>query len=598
MGDNCANLPNDETMDFLDGSSEMELQNIIDVEEIQLIMDDFHHLTKMATAIIDLNGKVIEATGWQDICTKFHRINPLTSSNCTASDLFLAKNLKAGEIVDYKCQNGLWDVVTPLFVAGRHIGNIFTGQFFYDDEVIDESFFREQAQKFNFDEEAYMDAFRRVPRYSREKVQNLMNFLVKFAAYISRMSLMNLQLKKEIQIRHQVENALNENEIHLRTLLKTIPDLVWLKDPQGYFCFCNSRFESFLGYAEKDIIGKSDYDFLDSELADFFTKHDSEAAKSGKPCTIEREIIFADGHSEILEIISSPMFMKSGQISGILSIGHDITAHKLAEMKLRSSELKIRELNLGLEKKVQQRTAQLESSNKELESFAYIASHDLQEPLRKVQAFSDRLKTRYASVLDEKGLDYLTRMEASGKRMQKMVNDLLAFSRVKTRGESFESVNLNDIVDNAIADVEIHAIECGASFEIAALPVVEADPMQMQQLFMNLISNGIKFHRENVPPVIKIYSNASSINQDQDNFCEIVIEDNGIGFEIQYLDRIFKPFQRLHGRGKFEGTGIGLSICQRIIERHRGCISAISEIGIGSKFIFTLPILNVKRSEI
>ena len=187
-----------------------DLEAIINVEEIQSIMDDFHHLTNMVTALLDMKGKVLEATGWQDICTKFHRINPKTARNCTESDLFLAKNLKPGEYIDYKCKNGLWDVVTPLYIGTKHLGNIFTGQFFYDDDPIDEESFMKQAYLYGFEKDSYMDAYRRIPRYSRETVKHLMNFLVKFTTYVSRIGVLNLQLKKEIHDRQKADDKIRE----------------------------------------------------------------------------------------------------------------------------------------------------------------------------------------------------------------------------------------------------------------------------------------------------------------------------------------------------------------------------------------------------
>ena len=190
----------------------LDLRAIINAEEIQSIMDDFHSLTKMVTAVLDLKGNIIEATGWQDICTKFHRIHPQTALNCTESDLFLVKNLKPGQYIEYKCKNGLMDVVTPLYVGAEHLGNIYTGQFFYDDDPVDEDFFVQQAKTYGFDPASYMDAFRRIPRYSRETVTHLMDFLTKFTSYISRVSFVNMQLGKEIREREKAEQALKDGE--------------------------------------------------------------------------------------------------------------------------------------------------------------------------------------------------------------------------------------------------------------------------------------------------------------------------------------------------------------------------------------------------
>ncbi len=321
----------------------IDLASLINVENIQSIMDDFYELTHMVTAVLDLNGKVMESTGWQDICTKFHRVHPETSRNCTESDLFLAKNLKPGEYIDYKCMNGLWDVVTPLYVGDKHLGNIYTGQFFYDDEEVDEEFFIKQAERYGFDKASYMDAFRLIPRYNRETIDHLMSFLVKFTTYVSSISLMNIQLEKEIHERKQVEDALKKNEEYMRTLIQTLPDLIWLKDQEGVYRFCNSRFENFFGAREKDIVGKTDYDFLDKELADFFRGKDKIAIANKKPTTNEEEVLFAnDGHREILETIKTPMYSHDGRLTGVLGIGRDITGRKQAENALQESEKRFR----------------------------------------------------------------------------------------------------------------------------------------------------------------------------------------------------------------------------------------------------------------
>ena len=199
---------------------EIELGSIINVEELQSVMDDFCHLTNMATAVLDLKGRVLEATGWQDICTKFHRVHPQTARNCTESDLFLAAHLEPGEYVEYKCKNGLWDVVTPLHVGAHHLGNIFAGQFFYDDEQVDEEVFVRQAEAYGFDKESYLEAFRRIPRYNRETIRHLMSFLVKFTTYISRISLAKIQLETEIRERVKAERELDRYQKHLEELVE------------------------------------------------------------------------------------------------------------------------------------------------------------------------------------------------------------------------------------------------------------------------------------------------------------------------------------------------------------------------------------------
>jgi len=232
--------------------------------------------------------------------------------------------------------------------------------------------------------------------------------------------------------------------------------------------------------------------------------------------------------------------------------------------------------------------AELERSNRELEQFAYVASHDLQEPLRKVQVFGDRLKARQAQAFDEQGRDYLERMQDAARRMHKMINDLLTFSRVATRVEPFVPVDLRQVAQEAVSALEVQIEQSGGRIVIGDLPTLEADPTQMRQLLVNLIGNGLKFHRQGVAPVVEISS--EQIKRRRKELCQVLVKDNGIGFDEKYLDRLFKPFQRLHGRGKYPGTGIGLAICRRIAERHGGSITAQSAPGEGATFIVTLPV--------
>ena len=234
---------------------------------------------------------------------------------------------------------------------------------------------------------------------------------------------------------------------------------------------------------------------------------------------------------------------------------------------------------------------ELERSNTELEQFAYVASHDLQEPLRKIQAFGDRLQSKCADSLDERGTEYLKRMLNAATRMRELINGLLSYSRVTTRAKPFSPTDLNSVVKGVISDMEITISRTDARIQKDDLPVVYADELQMRRLFQNLIGNAMKFKREDVAPVVKIYSEIiDDSNSEEYGMCRISVEDNGIGFEEKYVERIFEVFQRLHGRNKYYGSGIGLAICRKIVNRHGGTITAESEPGRGAKFMFTLPL--------
>lgn len=240
-----------------------------------------------------------------------------------------------------------------------------------------------------------------------------------------------------------------------------------------------------------------------------------------------------------------------------------------------------------LEQETRQRE-ELARSNEELQQFAFIASHDLQEPLRKITAFGDRLKATCQDALTDKGHDYLHRMQNAAERMQVLIEDLLTLSRITTRAQPFVDVNLSRVTQEVLSDLEIRITQSKARIEIGELPTIKADPLQMRQLLQNLISNALKFHGDKEPLLIKIYSQKITNQQLNSEFCQIIVEDNGIGFDEKYLDRIFNVFQRLHGRTEYEGTGMGLAICRKIVERHQGSITAKSEPGKGAIFIITI----------
>ena len=239
------------------------------------------------------------------------------------------------------------------------------------------------------------------------------------------------------------------------------------------------------------------------------------------------------------------------------------------------------------EERIQTYAAKLERSNQDLQDFAYIASHDLQEPLRKVTAFGNRLVAKYGEVLDETGRDYLERMQNATQRMQILIDNLLAFSRVTTKGGAFVQVSLGDVAQEVLSDLEYHIEHTEGNVEISDLPILDADPTQMRQLLQNLIGNALKFHREGVPPLVRVYQTSEVSKTSEVSFA---VEDNGIGFDPQFTERIFQPFQRLHGRSEYEGSGMGLAICRRIVERHGGSIRAESDPGSGATFIVTLPL--------
>jgi PAS domain S-box-containing protein len=276
-------------------------------------------------------------------------------------------------------------------------------------------------------------------------------------------------------------------------------------------------------------------------------------------------------------------------------------AHQRLEDRVRERTAELASANESLKREVADRreaeekmrafAVELERSNKELEQFASVASHDLQEPLRKIQAFGDRLQTKFGEALGDQGRDYIDRMRGAAARMSTLINDLLAFSRVTSKAQPFVEVDLAIEARQVVSDLEARIRQAGGRVELGPLPVLYADPTQMRQLLQNLIANGLKFQRPGVPPMVRVDARPLGTRPGRPGpyAWEIRVRDNGIGFDEKYLSRLFQLFQRLHGRDQYEGTGIGLAICRKIVERHGGMITAHSAPGEGATFVATLP---------
>jgi signal transduction histidine kinase len=277
---------------------------------------------------------------------------------------------------------------------------------------------------------------------------------------------------------------------------------------------------------------------------------------------------------------SAPILGSNGSVLGTFALTFK-QVKRLTDIELEIIRSSAHIAALAIERKRDEEN--LHFYAKELEDFASIASHDLQEPLRKIVSFGDRLKLRIPTS-DEQAQDYLERMQSAASRMSNLVVDLLQFSKIESIEKSIESADLHKVVERVLEDLEARISATRGHVTIKNLPVIEADPIQMYQLFLNLIGNALKFYREGVPPVINL-----DTSYEGNGKCVITVEDNGIGIDDRYVDRVFKPFERLHGRSAYEGTGIGLTICEKIVTRHGGNITFKNKSTNGITFHITLP---------
>ena len=378
----------------------------------------------------------------------------------------------------------------------------------------------------------------------------------------------------------------NQEELHcgetqFRLLAEAIPEVVWMADSQGAIRFLNHQWFQQTGL----IFEQSDrWQWLLAVHPDdrqFARVQWAQAVNLGIPFEIEQRLLRATDHCHRWHLVrGTPILDQFGVIVQWVGTMTDI------DVQRREAKL--------LEHLVRERTAELERSNSQLEEFATVASHDLQEPLRKIEAFGERLQVKCSSELGKQGKENLERILKSAARMRTLINDLLAFSRITTKLRTFMRVDLASVASEVVSDLEGLIQQTGGTVEINELPSIVADPLQIRQLFQNLIVNGLKFHHPGTAPVVSLSARPvpgpdGMKDLPSTGWHEIAVQDNGIGFAEIHADQIFQVFQRLHGRKEYEGTGMGLAICRKIVERHKGRITARSKPGLGSTFLVVLP---------
>lgn len=392
------------------------------------------------------------------------------------------------------------------------------------------------------------------------------------------------KVTRDLTKQKQAQEKIRHSEALLSAVLDSMPVGVWITDEKGKALRINPAADAI--WAGAPFVGIEQYGEYKGWKLSSGKRIESDQWAAARAIefgetTINEEIEIEcfDGTNKIILNSSIPIRDEGEKIIGAVTVNQDITQLKRTEDKLRRS------------------AESLERKNRDLEMFAYTASHDLQEPLRKIRAFGERLTQRSSESLDPKSQEYLFFMVDAASRMQAMIQDLLTYSRISTVTKPFSSINLNLIVASVMTDLELSIQNEQADMQVEPLMEIEADPVQMRQLFQNIISNALKFHAPDRIPVIRIsgqiiesrMSAASRQNNPVQSY-KITISDNGIGFKSEYSERIFGMFQRLHGRTDYEGTGIGLAICQRIVERHHGTIEAHGVPNEGATFTITLPV--------
>jgi|GEM_PF-33113 len=554
----------------------LELIDIIDIQSIQLLMDDFYSLINVGVGLVDLSGKVLVATGWEDICTKFHRVHPEACRHCMKSNPILSLGGVPEEFKVYKCKNNLWDIATPIVVGGKHVGAMFLGQFFYQDEQLDYELFREQARRYGFNEAEYFDALRRVPRWSHETIKHVMSFYSKLAMMISTLSYGNLKLARTLDQRKRAKEALRESESRYRLVAENANDVIWTLSLDRTFSYVSPSVLQLRGFTPEEVMRQSLEEAICPGSREAFIEGISGAAfieiATGERLPAryyEIEQPCKDGSTVWTEATARVMFNEARQPIGIVGSSRDITDRKRAEAALMVAK------------------EQAEAASQAKGEFLANMSHEIRTPMNAVLGFTHlALKTD----LSRKQHDYLEKIQSAAHSLLGIINDILDFSRIEAGMLELEQVPfpLDRVLATISAMMTLTAEEKGLSLHFRLAPEVPChlvgDSLRLEQVLLNLINNAIKFtEMGEVSVTVEVVDRSGDLV-----WLRFAVRDTGIGISPEQQSRLFEAFTQADSSitRRYGGTGLGLAICRRLVALMGGRLGLESIHGVGSTFAF------------
>ncbi|MCE1255464.1 MAG: PocR ligand-binding domain-containing protein [Anaerolineae bacterium] len=559
----------------LDVTTPPRFEDLFNIDEIQTIQDAFSEATGVASIITEVDGTPItHPSNFCRLCLDIRKTD-IGLANCMHSDAELGKKNPHGPILQPCLSGTLWDGGTSITVGNHHIANWLVGQVLDDSQ--NESKILAYGEAIGADMDGFKEALKGVTRMSREQFEKIANALFLIARQLSMLALQNVQQARFISQLKQVEEELDSERNLLRTLIYALPDAIYAKDINGRKTLANHADLRHIGAAtEEEVLGKTDAELFPLDLAACFMSDEENIYKNGIPLLNREEYITSsDGTARWILTSKVPLHDKKGNVVGLVGIGRDITARKKADEE-------IHRLNVELEQRVLERTAELEAALHEIESFSYSVSHDLRAPLRGINGFGQILLEEFGDQLGPQGNAYLHRIRAASERMAQLIDDMLKLSRITRSEMQREPVNLSLLAAGILGELQSDMPQRHVKTVIQPDLWVKGDSNLICIMLENLLNNAWKFTSKRNEAQIEV--GKTLIENEIIHF----VRDNGAGFDMAFADKLFSPFQRMHSPTEFEGTGIGLATVQRIVNRHGGKVWAKSALDQGTTIFFTL----------
>ncbi len=560
--------------------AKLELADILDVPAVQLLVDRLQEIVPVPMAILDLQGRVLVGAGWQDICTRFHRIHPRTCVHCRESDTLLAANVPAGEFRLYKCKNSMWDMATPIMVGGQHMGNLYIGQFFFDDDVVDREAFRAQAREYAFAEEEYLAALDRVPRLGRDIVYGSIAYYIRLAEMLSQVSYSNLKLARSLAQLDSLMKSLRESEGRFRRLVELAPIPVCVMKADGAVDYLNERFTRVFGYTSGEIGTVADWwprAYPDEGYRRWVIENweAALARATNEGCDIEPceyNVTCKDGEVRLVEIAGIRIE------DSVLTTFVDVTDRRRAEEAMRDAKLAA------------------EAANQAKSEFLANMSHEIRTPMTAVMGFAELLANIECSPEEQR--EYLDTILQSGKGLLQLIDDILDLSKIEAGKLTIDAVQCSprQVIEEVLSLMQVRARQkhllLDATYVWPLPAVICTDPTRLRQILVNLVGNAIKFTQEGEVRITTTFAETSSGPR-----LHFAVSDTGVGIRDEHLTQIFAPFSQADASStrRFGGTGLGLTISRRLARMLGGDIAVESHPGEGSVFTLTVDPGSIAR---
>ena len=561
---------------------DLNLADIIDHHALQSMMEKFYGLTKIGGAIVDVSGKILASVGWQDICAKFHRAHPETLKNCMESDTVLSSGVSAGSFKPYRCKNNMWDIVTPIEVGGRHLGNIFIGQFFYEGEIPDRELFRNQARRYGFDETEYLAALDRVLSWSRETIDTAMAFYAEIAGLISSLSYSTVKLSRALSQKEVMLRRLAESEERFRVIATYTPDHILIQDKDLLYRYI---LNPQLGLTKEDMIGKTDFDFLSKEDAAALTVMKKGVLETGEPEFVRVPLTSITGDVQHFEGSYIPKRDQEGKIDGLIGYFRNVTERVEGEEQRKKLEV------------------QLQQAQK-MEAIGTLAggiAHDFNNILGIILGNAELAMDDVPDWNPAK--NNLEEVRKACLRAKEVVRQILSFSR-KSEVEQ-KPINIATVVAESLRLIRASiptSIDIRQNIADDKANIF-GDPTQIHQIMINLCTNAahamdteggiLEVDLKNIEIDENAVSQYPELNPGA--YVQLRVSDTGDGIPSQMIDRIFDPYFTTKDVDK--GTGLGLSVVHGIVNSHHGKILLESKTGKGTIFKILFPAVELKTKQ-